>query len=93
MKYKFSNNVKPCLVNVPDPSSKGVSNGYSGTISVTERSGATKISKVENRISDRFCVRTVAEVVCYTAVFSIVTQRSSPQSEEEHCVMILKTAL
>ena len=28
--------------------------------------------------------------VCYTAVFSVVTQRSSPL--EEHCVMTQKTA-
>ena len=30
-------------------------------------------------------------LVCYTAVFSVVTQRSSPQ--EERCVTTLKTAV
>ena len=35
-------------------------------------------------------IRTVAEVVSLAAVFSIVTQRSSPL--EERCVTILKTA-
>ena len=29
-------------------------------------------------------------LVCYTAVFSVVTQRSSPLSGEEHCVTTLK---
>ena len=32
-------------------------------------------------------------VVCYTAVFRVVTQCSSPQSGEEHCVTTLKTAV
>ena len=32
-------------------------------------------------------------LVCYTAVFSVVTQRSSSQSGEERCVATLKTAV
>ena len=32
-------------------------------------------------------------IVCYTAVFSVVTQCSSPQSGEERCVTTLKTAV
>ena len=32
-------------------------------------------------------------LVCYTAVFSVVTQRSSPLSGEERCVTTLKTAV
>ena len=32
-------------------------------------------------------------VVCYSAVFSVVTQRSSPLSGEERCVTTLKTAV
>ena len=75
MKQKFSNNAKLCPVIAPDPRSKGSANGYSSAISVTERSCATMISSLESHISDRFCVRTVAEVVGYTAVFNIVTQR------------------
>ena len=42
---------------------------------------------------DTYCAIFVSaspKVVCYTAVFSIVTQRSSPQ---EHCVTTLKTAV
>ena len=35
----------------------------------------------------------LTEVVCYTAVFSVVTQRSSPLSGEERCVMTLKTGV
>ena len=35
----------------------------------------------------------VIKLVCYTAVFSVVTQRSSPLSEEERCVTTLKTAV
>ena len=34
-----------------------------------------------------------ASVVCYTAVFSVVTQRSSPLSGEERRVTTLKTAV
>ena len=30
-------------------------------------------------------------LVCYTAVFSVVTQRSSPLTGEERCVTTLKT--
>ena len=46
-----------------------------------------------------FClerVYTVPTLVCYTAVFSVVTQRSSPLtaiSGEERCVTTLKTAV
>ena len=32
-------------------------------------------------------------LVCYTAVFRVVTKRSSPQSGEERCVTTLKTAV
>ena len=32
-------------------------------------------------------------LVCYTAVFSVVMQRSSPLSGEERCVTTLKTAV
>ena len=32
-------------------------------------------------------------LVCYTAVFSVDTQRSSPLSGEERCVTTLKTAV
>ena len=67
MKYKFSNNAKLCPVIAPD--------GYYSAISVTERSCAATFSSLQSHISDRFCVRTVAEVVGYTAVFNIVTQR------------------
>ena len=34
-----------------------------------------------------------ASVVCYTAVFSVVAQRSSPLRREERCVTTLKTAV
>ena len=32
-------------------------------------------------------------LVCYTAVFSVVRQRSSPLSVDERCVTTLKTAV
>ena len=32
-------------------------------------------------------------LVCYTAVFSVVTHRSFPHGGEERCVTILKTAV
>ena len=32
-------------------------------------------------------------LVCYTAVFRVATQRSSPVSGEERCVATLKTAV
>ena len=35
---------------------------------------------------------TFIALVSLAAVFSIVTQRSSPQTAEERCMMILKTA-
>ena len=35
----------------------------------------------------------IHNIVCYTAVFSVVTQRSSSQSGEERCVTTLKTAV
>ena len=38
-------------------------------------------------------VGTLNRVVCYTAVFSVVTQRSSLLSGEERCVTTLKTAV
>ena len=48
----------------------------------------------------RYCVevwvfpeRALVLLVCYTAVFSVVTQRSSPFCGEEHCVTTLKTAV
>ena len=40
--------------------------------------------------------RSTRNIVCYTAVFSVVTQRSSPQTAvcgEERCVTTLKTAV
>ena len=37
--------------------------------------------------------RAAQVLVCYTVVFSVVTQRSSPLSEEERCVTTLKTAV
>ena len=32
-------------------------------------------------------------LVCYTAVFSVVTQRSPPPPPHQHCVMTLKAAV
>ena len=46
-------------------------------------SSAEEVGLILSRFSSN-----IAVLVCYTAVFSLVTQRSS--SAEEHCVMTLK---
>ena len=47
-----------------------------------------------NTVDNEKCKYAMHIVVCYTAVFSVVTQRSSPlTSGEERCVTTLKTAV
>ena len=48
-----------------------------------------KILYLQAAIVLLFCFLWNEMLVCYTAVFSVVTQHSSPQ---EHCVTTLKTA-
>ena len=42
-----------------------------------------------NKIINPFSTK----IVCYTAIFSVVTHRSSPLRGEERCVTQLKTAV
>ena len=53
---------------------------------------AVMFSVVQNQ-AQQVVIALDRTIVCYTAVFSVVTQCSSPQSGEERCVMTLKTAV
>ena len=53
---------------------------------------AVMFSVVQNQ-AQQVVIALDRTMVCYTAVFSVVTQCSSPQNGEERCVTTLKTAV
>ena len=61
-------------------------NGFGGIAQVEPRGGHE-----EQVTHGKITKRSVTHVVSYAAVFSVVTQRSSPRGEER-CVTTLKTA-